>query len=217
MKLTDKKIMEALNMFCNADHPKDYLQKPLNEGAYTFASDGFAIIWCDKYITPHGVVDTIDKPKFNKVIPNYDKHVFIPIDVKKAAKFFDKHTPMVGEMVYFDEKCPTCNGTGSSTNGGEIVEICCECEGDKTIQIERPTGKKIPDNNARFWDGEGMFSYWQISRVLRLAELFKIEKIQMKHGASNDPYYYEIGAFKVLMMPIQYGEVLLKDSIHFRY
>lgn len=216
MKLTKKIIMEALHMFCDADHPKVYLQKPKKEGDYIFSSDGFSMVWCDKNIISSDDIKTVQMPMFNSVIPNYDKHVFIAIDVKKMVKFFNRHTPLVDEMVIFDEKCPTCKGKGfiisKSING-----VCPECEGDKTIQIERPTGKKVPDNNTRYYDGESMFIYWQIMRILRLAELLKINQINMKHGANHDPYYYEIGPFKALMMPIQHQDVLIKSCIQFRY
>lgn len=216
MKPTKKTIMEALNMFCFADHPKKHLQKPIKEGNFIFSSDGFSMIWCDSNIIKTDEIKTVKVPFLMSVIPDYDKHVSIEIDVNQMINFIENSAPKVDETVDFHHECPTCKGKGfiitDSFNG-----VCHKCDGGGDTQIRRPTGNKIPYNKTHFYDGEGIFTYWQIRRVLRLAELLKIDKISMKHGAGHDPYFYEIGAFKVIMMPIQCKELLIKNSIHFRY
>lgn len=213
---TQQIITEALAMFTEPTHPKEYAQKPHIEGDYIFASDGFGMVWIDKSKVQKDF-ESLDKPHYSSVIPNYNTESII-INVAKLRKFITHHTKLIDEIVDVLHGCPTCDGIGrQKSDGPEFDEDCWECDGVGKIDIEKPTGRQIPYNHTRFHDGKAMFSYWQIMRIIALAELAKCKRIRMKQGSNHDPYYYEIGDFKAMMMPIQYDEMLMDSCIHFTY
>lgn len=215
---SQKIITEALAMFTEPRHKKPYAQKPHIEGDHVFASDGFGMVWIDKTMVEKNF-GSLKKPHYSTVIPNYVHMKSIVLNVGKLRKFIERHVQMVDETVDVLHECPTCDGIGRTAIEGEtfIDEDCCECDGAGKIDIQKPTGRKIPYNHTRFHDGKAMFSYWQIMRIIELSELAKCKRIRMKHGEIHDPYYYEIGAFKAMMMPIRYDEMLMNSCIRFTY
>lgn len=216
---TQQIITEALTMFIEPTHSKEYAQKPHIEGDYVFASDGFGMVWIDKKMVKKDF-GSLEKPHYYSVIPIYNIKPLI-INVAKLRKFIERHTKFIDETVDVLHKCPTCDGVGrekcEDLGPGMYAENCCECDGTGKIDIEKPTGRKIPYNHTRYHDGIAMFSYWQIMRIIALAELVKCKRIRMKQGSNHDPYYYEIGDFKAIMMPIKYDELLMNSCIHFTY
>jgi hypothetical protein len=210
-------ITEALAMFIEPTHPKEYAQKPHIEGDYVFATDGFGMVWIEKSKVQKDF-GSLEKPHYSSVIPNYNTESII-INVAKLRKFITMHTKLVDETVDVLHKCPTCDGIGRTPVEDEplIDEDCCDCEGVGKIDIQKTTCRQIPYNHTRFHDGKAMFSYWQIMRIIALAELAKCKRIRMKQGSNHDPYYYEIGDFKAMMMPIQYDQILMNSCIHFTY
>jgi ribosomal protein S27E len=216
-QLTQEQIAEVLVMFCDIEHQKDYAKIPHTQNGFVWATDGHSMVCIDERHVVNQHLKDIDKPVFSDVLPHYTGQKPIVINVQKMIDFLKSHCRLIDAMLTVQGDCPECKKAQIVFCNMGHAHDCTACDGTGKAMVEKPTGNKIPDPDTVFFDGFGLFSYRQMMRILQAADVLGLKEIEQKQGAEHDPYYYEIGAFKALMMPIYGGDLVMKNAIHFTH
>jgi hypothetical protein len=211
----EEKTLQILNMFCDKTHCREAFHHPFMQDSSVYATDGYGMIWLPA--TEIKSLNKLDKPNASNAIPDYKDIEPTIIDVAKMRELIDDMCPRIDEMTDGSVECDRCDGDGFEECDLGHEHECEECDGDGKIDTSTPTGKKIDDPEGLFYDGNGVFTYKQYSRILKVAEILDIKEIKQKHKGFNESYYFEIGAFKALFMPWACHPETIEKATHFRY
>lgn len=216
-KLNQKQIAEVLLMFCDPAHQKDYAQIPHFQDGFVWATDGHGMAWINAHHVKNEGLNEIQKPVFNDVLPHYTGQKPITIKVQKMIDFLKRNCLLIDELKDVKVDCTDCKKAQIVFCNMGHAHDCPDCDGTGKVMVEEPTGQQVRDPDAVFFDGFGLFSYRQMMRILQAAQVLGLEEIQQKQGAPHDPYAYEMGEFKALMMPLAYGDEQVKSALHFTH
>ena len=175
---------EIFDLYVKKDDMHEWMQKPfLNMKDDTvWATDGHAA-----FIIPTIMAD--------QIYPSHDVNFKLPelISLNSCPHYTTEQLMAAidrcGKEEIMEEKevkCPECDGEGmvlweyrTSREDYEHEYECPVCEGEGHIYKEVPTGRFEPSHKCGIRIGEGVYSAWQIDRVVKTMKLLNVDTLNI--------------------------------------
>ncbi len=197
----------------NGNTMREWSNAPFSIAHRTMATDGHALVYFDKKLSPQKELQPEHSEKVVAIIkPHNCSHI---ISVHPISEAIEKNRTEDGyDEVGEDVDCPACDGCGAVewefewkgvTHTTDRECPVCEGEGLESSKQHIPNGKKIlPEidgwNTIRI--GLSIFGLRQLDRVLETAKLLNTETIELV--CQEEKYkcsIFKVGEVEVLVMP----------------
>ena len=199
-------------MFVAEDDEREFLNSPMMDKDYAFATDGNSCVIVDRKLLPgEEFANEHHQNTLRNILPE-GKELSYVILIKDIVKLSDM-IPMVYELDVETciRECGECSGTGEVTweySRDEMESKCPVCDGggdlDEITKVR--TGKKIKDTGY-IKVGKSYFSMIYFDKIIKVAETLGVKFITLicqpkEHSAA----LFQIADIRIMLMPCMVKE-----------
>lgn len=183
----------------------DMLQ-PFKRAGYYFSTDAYSMIIMQETLAELPFQKQ-ERPEAEKILPAepmYEVEITVDdIDRQLVPDIIDEMEEEEKEV-----KCKDCGGDGSQECDLGHDHECDVCSGDGsyTDTIEKPTGRKVADNNKNFRMLSVGFKYKELRRLVDACKMMGVERIKKTNGTDRSGNFFVCGDVKILVMPAYIAE-----------
>lgn len=207
-ELSKEEYIKLFEMFCGDDSVRPWMNTPFKQNDHHIATDGHGMILLPCKYRELDFLALENPANIMSVVPT-EKACDIRISVAKLEQALVPE--MIEEEAWIgkDVECKECDGEGCvDWEYKHYTDSfkCPECFGDGLEEKRRKekTGKQVPNprKGFRVFGGIGFYDK-QLRRLIDASKIIGEETIVRTFGTEDGPNAFEVGEFKILVMPFK--------------